>query len=276
MSGPSRWLAFVLIPMAQAGELSQQTLRAWDGYVRTASACMKDGLHSGHPFLWIDSHPELAGQVRAGRIVIAPMTDPSPKRVPSGLIHHWIGAVFVPNAKMADVLDVVRDYDHYKKIFPSAVLESKAIRQDGEDDEFSMLLVSRATLARTALASVDQSSYHQLDPWHWYSISYTTRVQEVENYGEPGQYMLPPDQGHGYIWRLFGINRFEERDGGVYLETEAIALSRDIPSAVRWIVDPIVRRLAKDSLETTLRRTEQAVANTACHAAADRTAGQQP
>jgi len=47
--------------------------------------------------------------------------------------------------------------------------------------------------------------------------------------------------------------RFEERDGGVYVELEAIALSRDVP--VRWIVNPIVRRVSRNSMLLSLQQT---------------------
>jgi hypothetical protein len=66
-------------------------------------------------------------------------------------------------------------------------------------------------------------------------------------------------EGHGIVWRLFGITRYVERDGGVYLELEAIGLSRDIPASLRWVVEPIVRRVSRASLSTSLRQTGNAV-----------------
>lgn len=50
-----------------------------------------------------------------------------------------------------------------------------------------------------------------------------------------------------------------ERDGGVYIELEAIGLSRDIPASLRWIVVPIVRRVSRGPLSTSLQQTENAV-----------------
>ena len=43
-------------------------------------------------------------------------------------------------------------------------------------------------------------------------------------------------------------------DGGVYVEMETMALSRDIPAALRWMVDPIVQRVAKSAMTTSLRQ----------------------
>jgi hypothetical protein len=67
--------------------------------------------------------------------------------------------------------------------------------------------------------------------------------------------------GDGRSWktRLFGITRYVERDGGVHIELEAIGLSRDIPASLRWLVEPVVRRVSRGSLLTSLQQTENAV-----------------
>jgi hypothetical protein len=70
---------------------------------------------------------------------------------------------------------------------------------------------------------------------------------------------MPEGQGGGYVWKLFSIGRLAQRDGGVYIEPEAIALSRDIPAALRFIVEPIVRGVSRSALLTSLTQTEEAV-----------------
>ena len=70
---------------------------------------------------------------------------------------------------------------------------------------------------------------------------------------------MPPDTGGGFIWRIYSISRYEERDSGVYLEIEAIALSRDVPNSLRWLVNPVVNHLSVTSMSTTLRQTRDAV-----------------
>src|SRR5262249_19058471 len=92
-----------------------------------------------------------------------------------------------------------------------------------------------------------------------YNVADTTQVQEIENYGHPGEHLLPPGTGNGFIWRLRSMARYEERDGGVYFELEAIALTRDIPTSLRWLVKPVVNRLSINSLTTILRQTRDAV-----------------
>ena len=95
--------------------------------------------------------------------------------------------------------------------------------------------------------------------YRFYTTSRTTRVREIDDYGEPGEHTIPEGQGGGYIWKMFSIARVQQRDGGVYVEFEAIALSRDIPVAARLFVDPLVRRVSRNSLLTSLQQTDQAL-----------------
>ena len=71
--------------------------------------------------------------------------------------------------------------------------------------------------------------------------------------------MLRIGQSPGYVWRLSSVARFEQRDGGTYVEVEAIALSRDIPTALRWVVNPIVRRVSRNSMLVSLQQMKEAV-----------------
>jgi hypothetical protein len=122
-----------------------------------------------------------------------------------------------------------------------------------------MIVLNRTLFSNIAMASDYEGAYFQLDDRHWYSVTHSTRVQEVENYGEASECRLAEGTGTGFIWRLYSVARFEERDGGVYAELEAVALSRDIPASLRWLVTPVVRRVARSSLATSLAETRAAV-----------------
>jgi hypothetical protein len=175
------------------------------------------------------------------------------------LIHHWIGAVFLPGARLADVLSVVRDYGKYKDFYAPNVIESRVFRQSDTEDTFSLRMLNKAVVAKFALDTEFQNSFRRIDENKWYSVSYTTRVREVENYSTPDEHEAPSNTGRGLIWRLYSISRFEQRDGGVYVELEAVALSRDVPGGLRWVVDPIIRRTSKGSIHVSLEKTGEAV-----------------
>ena len=264
-SGYARWIvglvcAFTLAgTISQAAELKQEALKSWEEYVRAADSQMQGRLGAGGTFLWVDEVPDRGRRVRAGKILVSPGATHIPRPVPAGLIHDWVGAAFFPDAKLQEVMAVVRDYDHYHDFYQPSVAESKSLPAVGEDDRFSMLLVNKEVVANSALDGEYQACYQEVDAKRWYGMATSTRVQEIRDYGHRGEKKLPPDEGSGYIWRLYSIARFEERDGGVYVELEAMALSRDIPVEVRWAVDPIVRRLSRNSLSTSLRQMREAV-----------------
>jgi len=213
----------------------------------------------GAHFLWLDDEPDRAEDIGTKGPYIAPAARQIPKKVPSGLIHDWLGVGFVPNVKIEDILPTVRDYDRYKEIYRPGVIDSISHGTDGAKDLFFMRLANKSVVAKTALDTDCEASYFRVDDRHWYSVSNPTHIQEVDKFGTPGQRTLPEDQGTGLIWGLSSITRLEERDGGVYAELEAIALSRDIPAAFRLFVTPIVRRVSRDSLATSLHQTKVAI-----------------
>ena len=255
-------LSFMVVPATSEGaELKKETQQAWDAYIQTANSQMVDRTHG--PFLWVDEVPDRSHSVRDGKILVSPIGQQNPKPVPYGLIHDWIGAAFIPDAKLEDVLSAARDYGHYKEFYKPNVIDSKSLGTAGTCDKYSMLLANHEIVASTALEGEYEACYHRLDDRRWYSIAHTTRLQEIRRYAQPGAQELPSDQGSGYIWRIYSFTRFEERDGGVYVELEVIVLSRDIPVAVRWVVNPIVRRVSKNAMLTSLRQMEEAVDSTA-------------
>ena len=59
----------------------------------------------------------------------------------------------------------------------------------------------------------------------------------------------------GYVWRQIGIERLEERDGGVYVELETIVLSRGIPAGFHWLIKPLADELPRKLMRTRLSTT---------------------
>ena len=252
-------------PCSEAATLKPETKEAWDAYLQEANAAMQARLQPGAHFLWLDDEPSRAEDIRTKGPYIAPVGPHIPKKVPSGLIHDWLGVGFVPNAKIEDILRILRDYDRYKEIYKPGVIDSLSHSTDGVKDLFFMRLANRSVVAKTALDTECEASYFRVDERRWYSVSNTVHIQEVDKFGTQEQRTLPEDRGTGLIWRLSSITRLEERDGGVYAELEAIALSRDIPAAFRLFVTPIVRRVSRDSLATSLHQTKVAIDESMAH-----------
>ena len=252
-------ILFSLPSRLSATDLSQQTLKAWDEYIQGTESRMKQRLAGTTTFLWIDESPGSRERVHQGEILVEPANRDSPQKVPQGLIHDWLGAVFIPNATIKSVFAMLGDYDRYDRFFNPAVTNAKLLEILGATRRFSMVLAEKAPFVNAAISSDYTSETIQLDKHHWFIVSYSTRIQQIDNYGQPGERELPPDKGAGYIWRLYSIERFEEADGGVYTELEAIALSRNIPFELQWLVKPILQHLPRSSMVATLQKTREAV-----------------
>ena len=249
------WLA-QCVPGAS---LKSETKETWDAYLKTRMAEMQARLKEEKRFLWLDEQPGRIEHVRTKGPYIQPIGDHIPTPIPSGLIHAWIGAGFVPNATIPDILKVVRDYDNYEHVYKPGVIASKLHREEGSTDHFFLRFANKSVVAKTALDSEGEASYFQVDEHRWYAYSNTTSIREIDKFGTPEERTLPEGEGTGLIWRLSSITRLEERDGGVYAELEAYALSRDIPAAFRLFVNPIVRRVSRASLAVSLHQTKVAI-----------------
>jgi hypothetical protein len=246
-------------PGLHALELQPSTLKAWDDYIVSADSGMRARLNGLRPFLWADEAPERNRLLQRGTAVVLPAAGAGIVSVPGGLIHHWIGAVFIPNTTLRSLRAVFRDYDRYKEYFKPAVADSRSLPCTDTHERFSMIWQRRVLFVSAAIESQYQAHYFTVDARRGYDIATTTQVREIEAYRQSGERFLAPGQGSGYIWRMHSIARFEERNGGVYLELEALALTRDIPGSLRWLVGPVVNHLSINSLTTTLRQTRDAV-----------------
>lgn len=241
---------------SKAADLTPETLKAWNAYIQTQNT--RGGEYSQSSYLWSDESPDRMRRLRDGEILIGPVGE-NPRVVRHGLIHHWIGAVFLPGTTLNDVLTAVRDYDDYKKFFAPNVVDSRLVHHSPSVDTFSLVMLNKAVVTSVALDVDLRSSYIRLDNNRAYSVGYSTSIHEIEAYRQPDQTELPENTGHGFIWRLYNISRFAQRDGGVYVELEAIALSRDVPPGLRWLVSPVVRRACRGSLLVSLQKTEAAI-----------------
>jgi hypothetical protein len=252
-------LGAVVSAVLGAIELQPGTLKAWEDYIQRADFRMRERLQNQQPFLWSDEAPSRGARLRHGEILVAPLVGAGTARVPGGLIHDWIGAVFIPNVTLRKLLAVLHDYESYKEYYKPVVVDSRALASSEEDQRYSVVLQHHVLFVSAAILAHCRARDLRVDGRRGYKITDTTEVQEIESYGQARERLLPPGQGNGYIWRLHLIVRYEERNGGVYLELEALGLTREIPFSLYWLVSPVVKRVSADSLETSLRQTRDAV-----------------
>jgi hypothetical protein len=251
---------------AVAAELKPEAARAFDRYVQLTEQRMQAELRPGAAFLWVDSLPEarrngVYTQLRRGEVVSARMEtrDPSAElRTPGALIHHWVGTVFLPGASVQQVLALLEDYDHQAIYFGPEVAKSKTLQHMGNDFKVYLRL-TRKKIVTVVLDTEYEVHYEQLDAARTQSRSYSTRIAEVEHAGDPREVQLKPGEDHGFLWRLHSYWRFFETGRGVYVQCEAVSLTRDIPTGLGWLIAPFIESIPKESLEFMLRSTRTAV-----------------
>jgi hypothetical protein len=102
-------------------------------------------------------------------------------------------------------------------------------------------------------------SYQYLGGGRAASHARATRLAEVAEAGKADEHELPPGESHGLLWALNDYWRFEERDGGVYVQLESVELSRSVPSVVAWLVNPLIKTVPRGILSGLLGATRVAV-----------------
>lgn len=244
---------------ARAWDLKQQTINAWEAYVTGAVAGMNARLAADGIFLWSDQKPGMRQRLKDGEIVVSPMRGNGRTAIPRGLIHHWIGAVFIPDTSLDDVLAVVHDYDRYKDFYQPTIADSKCISCTASPHTYFLRLFKKVLFVTSVTDVEYKSPIFRLDDRRSYSLASSTSVWEVQDYGKPTESRGSPGHGNGYVWRMQSISRYRQQDGGVYMELEALALSRDIPVSYRWLVGPIVSQLSRNELSTSLGQSRDAV-----------------
>lgn len=261
-------LAFTYVPpeSARAAELKQETAEAFNRYVRLTEDRMAEELRDGRVFLWMDGFPEqrrdkLYVQLRQGGIIIEQLETLDKEkriRVPDGTIHHWIALILIPGVTLRQTLALLQDYDQHQNIYKPDVLRSKLLSADGNHFR-AYLRLHRKAIVTAVFNSEFDVSYFTVDQSRAYSRSYSTRIAEVEYADRPNEREKPIGKDRGFLWRLYSYWRFQERDGGVYVQLESIALSRNVPSLLAWLVNPLLKSIPREYLSRLLTSTRIAL-----------------
>lgn len=251
---------------APAAQLKTETAKAFEQYVRSSEARMSQELAGGNNFLRIDALPEPSrgeayARLRQGQIITERLSGRASREanpVPGGLIHDWVGIVFIPGTSMPQALALLQDYDRDATYYRPEVLQSKLLERSGDDFRV-FLRLKRVRVVTVVFDTEYDVRYTRLDAAHAWSRSYSTRIAEVDDAGTPREHDRPVGDDRGFLWRLFTYWRFFEADGGTYVQCNAISLTRDIPTGLGWLVRPFIEDIPVESLRFTLNATRTAL-----------------
>jgi hypothetical protein len=251
---------------AYATELKQPTAEAFQRYVQSTEARMQNELSDPQHFLYLDSLSEkqkhaIQEHLHKGQVVIEPMhTRENGKEieVPDGLIHHWIAIGFIAGATREQVVTLAQAYDRHPQFYAPDVRRAQVLSHDNQ--HFSVYY----RFYRHAIVTVEFNTefsvdYFLPDSSRAYCFARAIRIAEVQNPGKDDEKELPVGNDHGYMWRLNLYTRYLEKDNGVYIQIEFLALSRHVPAIFAWLVNPYIRSIPREYLTNYVRATRKAV-----------------
>ena len=263
-------IMFLILPgltttSARAAQVKPETVAAFEHYVTVTEARMEDDVRLNQFFV-IDRLPDLQrkeayDQQQQGQVYIEEShtrEDHHPIHIPSGLIHHWTGVIFIPNATLAKANAVLNDYKDESEIYKPDIRRAKLIEQSSGVSKICLQFYNKSIVTVVLNAYFDVSE-KQIGSTRIQSASRSTRVAEVENWGSPDERERTDGDDHGYMWRLNSYWRIEEKDGGVYVENESITLTRTVPPLLAWLINPLTKSIPRDVLLHTLTKTRDAV-----------------
>jgi hypothetical protein len=257
-------LSFGMHQAAIAAELKPATVAAFERYQRIAESTIEADVSSPDRFLHVfqgdaADRAKADRQLKRGEIDVERLraTDNGHRiEVPDGLIHHWIGSIFVPDVDLKTAVSVLQDFDQHAAMFRPNIARSRLLEHDGE----RFRLVLRFYMKKIIAVTVDTESVAEFTPRgpdRETSAIRSVHINEIENPGTPSERPKPDGRGGGYMWRLNTYWRYLERDGGTYIECEALTLSRNIPTGLAWLIGPVVASVPREMLTSALRATRR-------------------
>jgi hypothetical protein len=239
-----------------AGEFEERTRHAYDAYAEQTRQFFLE--HIATDGTRSTGVPAPSQTLRAGGIVVGPGGEDGIIGIEAGLLHHWVGTVFIPGVTLDDVLALSHTYTEYPAIYEPVI---GAQLLDREDDTFRVLLRlhESAGIVSAVLDVWSTIRYVRLDGTRAYSMSNATEIREVADAAKPTERLLPVGEDRGYLWRANAFTKYFERDGGVYLELETLGLSRRFPRMLGWVIEPIARRIGRKSVEGSLKSFREAL-----------------
>lgn len=239
-------------------EPSPAAVAAFNSYIGTVESRLAQQHRAQSGFLApLAPAAESEMRLRRGELIVERIAAPAAD-LPGAMLYHWRGTAFAAGAKAADFERLMKDFNAYPQHFAPQVVQAKLMAQQGDHFRASMRVRQRHVITVVMDTAYDVD-FGRLDARHGYSISRSTRITEIDSPGTGRERALGPGEEHGFLWRLNTYWSCEERDGGLYMQIESVSLTRSIPTGLGWAIGPFVESVPRESLEFTLRSTNNAL-----------------
>jgi hypothetical protein len=205
----------IAAPSASAAELKPETLAAWNRHVAQVERSLDDDLNT-----------PLTTEPRGETI-----------DVPSGTISEWSGSILIPNRTVSEVVDTLVLSPSLPA--PQEVVEARVLSRDGDTLRTYMRLV-RKMLVTVTYDTEHEVRYTRVSPVLATSRSVATKIAETNG------------EDRGFMWRLQSYWRYRQVGNDVRIDMRSLTLSRSTPWMLKPIASPIVDRIGRESVRSTL------------------------
>jgi hypothetical protein len=257
MNGPHLTLLSLLLlfapPFVFASEPSSTALVAFD----TASRAIETRLATEHvtpSFLTLTQ--DIRNRLHHGELVLENLT---PAAQPSdALLHHWRGTIFIPGATAANFDHLLRNFNAYPQSFAPQVVRTRVLSST-QDHAIATLRIRQHHVLTVVMDQTYDVTFVARDHTHGFSISRSTRIDEIASPNTPTEHALSPADSHGFLYRQNTYWSYAEEPGGLLIQLESLSLTRNIPTGFAWAVRPFVDSIPRESLTFTLTSAAKAL-----------------
>ncbi|HJT87286.1 MAG TPA: hypothetical protein VJ732_05505 [Bryobacteraceae bacterium] len=239
-----------------AARLTAPAARAFDDYIATVETRLSAQHSNPATYLVTLRSPAAEERLLSGDTLIEPVHGGS-WHVPGGLMHHWRAAALVPGADAEQMLALLKDAGHLSRYYAPQVVSSRSLASAGNSG--SLIRFKKQKIV-TVVLDAEFEGHNQLTGGNrGYSFTRSTHIWQVDQPGTAREHRRPEGDDSGYLWRLNSYWSFLQGPAGLFIECEAVSLTRDVPLGLGWLITPIIQDLPRESLEFTLGATKNAL-----------------
>jgi hypothetical protein len=250
-------------------------LREYANYVAAAERAMPGRFDAGE-LAWVPdrARKEAVAELAADKLVRWNIGDAALNARlagQNGAVIHWIGAIRIRRASLADLQSVLEDYGSYDRIYRPMIFGCKAQRM--RDRPGAVYDVTFGLRSAFRFASLIPQHYafqvkaridHRMDSALRVHLG-ASEIRESDS-GEPGRAdLLEAYHDHGIMWAMNAYWRARQRGPDIYLEFESITLARSVQAFAckigfvpvpKAIVSAAMESLPADTLAVILEATK--------------------
>jgi hypothetical protein len=216
--------------------LDEETVKAYQDYVNSFEKSVVEPFNKSGK-LWIDS--ECCGKKSSfdsGKPLVEPRRN---EDLAHGSVHHFSGAMHINGANIDSIRKVMQDYSHYVEIFRPDLGSASGTKEPDstpEDEHFKakLLLVQTTLWMSVSYDTLYDTHYRRVANDRWTSRSVALNIKELKDPKNLSGGYLPEGDDHGFLWRTNTYWFARERNGGLDLEADSLALSRPNPTGFAW------------------------------------------